>query len=524
MLRKPRRHGAGWAAGRGASAAYDASVMTALPPLPQKTVPGSGLFDALSSSLLRATREAIVMVDETQTVIGMNPAAEQLLGCEAAQALGSSLDRFVPPRWRAQHASRVRSFAASQTMQRMMRQGRRIDMLRADGRTVPVEIALSRIEMTDQGRPRTLFAAMLRDTTDTLALEQQLAGLERRMRAVFELSPTAIWLCEDDLLVYVNRAAVRLFDVASAETLIGHPVWSLLDEDSHALLRQEIGRTLDGQTVGAIVAGRLTRGSGERREIEIALAALPDHGHRTVQMVVSDVTERRREAADLQRSRRDLRELSASVVEAREEERRRIARELHDELGQRLTALKIDLTTLAALAELPDSDARVAAMQAMLDDTLASVRRIASDLRPLMLDDLGLTAAIEWLARDAARRMGIAVHTRLPLEEPAVDPRVATAIYRMVQEALTNVARHAQAQSVEVALQARQRQIVLTVADDGVGLSEQALRRAGSFGLMGLRERAHMLGGQIDIQRQPRGGTMLTVRLPSHPPSVSETA
>ncbi len=498
--------------------------MTATPLPHEKAVPGSGLFDALSSSLLRATREAIVMVDETQTVVGLNPAAEQLLGCDAARVLGASLDRFVPERWRAEHASMMRGFAASQTTQRMMRRGRRVSLLRADGTTVPVEIALSRLEMTGAQGPKTLFAAMLRDTSDTLALEQQLAGLERRMRAVFELSPTAIWLCEDDVLVYVNRAAVRLFDVASAGALIGHPVWSLLDEDSHALLRQEIGRTLDGQTVGAIVAGRLTRGSGERREIEIALAALPDHGHRTVQMVVSDVTERRREAADLQRSRRDLRELSASVVEAREEERRRIARELHDELGQRLTALKIDLTTLAAQTALPGTDVRVAAMQAMLDDTLASVRRIASDLRPLMLDDLGLNAAIEWLARDASRRMGIAVHTRLPLEEPAVDPRVATALYRMVQEALTNVARHAQAQSVEVALQVRQRQLVLTVADDGVGLPEQALRRAGSFGLMGLRERAHMLGGQVDIQRRPQGGTMLTVRLPSHPAPATETA
>ena len=194
-----------------------------------------------------------------------------------------------------------------------------------------------------------------------------------------------------------------------------------------------------------------------------------------------------------------------------------------DELGQRLTALKIDLATLAAQAEPCDVEPRVAAMQAMLDDTLASVRRIASDLRPLMLDDLGLTAAIEWLARDASRRTGIAVHTRLPLAEPPVDQRVATALYRMVQEALTNVARHAQAKSVEVILQVQQQQLVLTVADDGVGLPEQALQRAGSFGLMGLRERAHMLGGTIDVGRRPRGGTRLTMRLPSHPAAATET-
>jgi two-component system, NarL family, sensor histidine kinase UhpB len=490
-------------------------VTTALPSSVDTTASSSGLFEGPSGKLLLAAREAIVMIDEAQTIAAMNPAAERLLGCDAAQVLGTSLARFVPLRWREQHASMVRGFAASQTTQRMMRQGRRVELLRADGSTVPVEIALSRVEMADRGRTRTLFAAMLRDSSDAFALEEQLAVLERRMRAVFELSPSAIWICDDDVLTYANRAAARLFGVATIDTLIGQRVWTLLDDDSHALLRQEIERTLGGQTIGTIVAGRLTRGDGQRREIEIALAALPDHGHRTVQMVVSDVTDRRREATG-------LRELSASVVEAREEERRRIARELHDELGQRLTALKIDLATLAAQAPLGTDDPRVAGMQAMLDDTLASVRRIASDLRPLMLDDLGLNAAIEWLARDASRRIGIPVHTRLPLAEPAVDQRVATAIYRMVQEALTNVARHAQAQSVDVALQVQERQLVLTVGDDGVGLGEQAMYRAGSFGLMGLRERAHMLGGTIDVGARHGGGTRLTVRLPLRSPSAIE--
>ncbi len=498
--------------------------MTALPPPIEESVSRSGLFEGPSGKVLFATREAIVMIDEAQAIQAMNPAAELLFACDAAQVLGTSLERFVPPRWREQHASMVRGFAASQTAQRMMRQGRRVDLLRADGSTVPVEITLSRIDIADQGRTRTLFAAMLRDSSDALALEERLAALERHMRAVFELSPTAIWICEDDVLVYANRAAARLFCVASIDRLIGCRVWTLLDDESHARLRQEIERALAGQTLSTIVAGRLTRSDGQTREIEIALAALPDHGHRTVQMVVSDVTERRREAAEMELSRRALRELSARGVEAREEERRRIARELHDELGQRLTALKIDLATLAARAHLPGDDALVGSMQALLDDTLASVRRIASDLRPLMLDDLGLTAAIEWLARDASRRMGIPVHTRLPLAEPAVDERVATTLYRMVQEALTNVARHAQARSVEVALQARDDQLVLTVTDDGVGLGELALQRAGSFGLMGLRERAHMLGGTIEIDSQPGAGMRLTVHLPSHPRPVRDEA
>ena len=462
------------------------------------------------------------MVNEAQVIMAMNPAAEQLLGCGAGEVLGTSLDRFVPAPQRERHGTQVREFAASRERQRAMAQGRRVPVLRGDGSTVSVEIALSRIETVQDGRARTLYAALLRDAGDQHALEAQLAALERRMRAVFELSPSAIWICEDDVLVYANRAAARLFAVDAIDQLIGRPVWTLLDAPSHALLRQEIERTLGGQTVGGRIAGRLLRPDGQPRDVEIALAALPDHSQRTVQMVVNDVTARQREAAELERSRRALRELSASVVEAREEERRRIARELHDELGQRLTALKIDLANLAVQDGLAADDARVTAMQAMLDDTLASVRRIASDLRPLMLDDLGLNAAIEWLARDAAQRTGVAMHTRLPVEEPAADRRVATALYRTVQEALTNVARHARARSVQIELRRHGRHLVLDVSDDGIGLDDAALQRAGSFGLLGLRERALGLGGQLRIGRRRSGGTRLTMRLPAQPPAPGE--
>jgi signal transduction histidine kinase len=293
------------------------------------------------------------------------------------------------------------------------------------------------------------------------------------------------------------------------------------DPESHDPLRSEVARALTGERLEAparsVVTGLLRRPDGTRREVEIALAALPDHGQSTVQMVISDVTERRAKAAELEGSRHTLRKLSANVVEAREEERRRIARELHDELGQRLTALKIDLANLAQSASLASADPRVANMSATIDDTLASVRRIASDLRPLMLDDLGLNAAIEWLAEDASRRMGIDVQTHLPADEPALDQRVAIALYRMVQEALTNVARHARATEVAIQLRTEGTSLLLSVVDDGVGLAEGALQRSGSFGLLGLRERAHMLGGEVEVNPQPGGGTRLSVRVPAQP-------
>jgi two-component system, NarL family, sensor histidine kinase UhpB len=489
-------------------------------------VPSTGpFFEGPCGNVLAAMHEAVLVIDEAQKIVAINPAAERLFDCPADELLGGSLARFIPPPYRDAHAALVRAFAAEQTPTRAMAAGRRVPMLRSDGSTRPVEIALSRFQLAESGGHRTYYAALLRDMGDERDLEDQLAALQLRMRAVFELSPIAIWICEDDRLAYANRATARLFGTPTIDRLIGRSLSSLLDGESHTALRLEIERALAGTEPGAIVSGRLTRADGEQREIEIALAALPDHGRTTVQMVVNDVTARHREALDMKRSRRALRALSASVVEAREEERRRIARELHDELGQRLTALKIDLSNLAATAKLDPEDARVSSMSAMLDDTLASVRRIASDLRPSMLDDLGLNAAIEWLARDASRRMGIPVQTQLPPTEPVVDQRVAIALYRMVQEALTNVARHAKARTVDIRLRRQGASLRLAVSDDGVGLdaAETAPTRRGAVGLIGLRERAHMLGGEVTIGPRPGGGTRVSVRLPIQPTEFADT-
>jgi len=159
-------------------------------------------------------------------------------------------------------------------------------------------------------------------------------------------------------------------------------------------------------------------------------------------------------------------------------------------------------------------DGRVANMLDMLDDTVAAVRRIATDLRPMMLDDLGLNAAIEWLARDAARRMDIEITLRLGDEDPPVSDRAAIALYRMVQEALTNVARHARATGVRIEMRQEGAELVLTVHDNGVGFPDRTQVQDGRYGLLGIRERAYMLGGRIEVDNPPGGGGRLTVRLP----------
>jgi two-component system, NarL family, sensor histidine kinase UhpB len=474
---------------------------------------GSEAFWGPLGTVLRATHEAIIMVNEAQTIVAFNPAAQALLACAPAQALGQRLEQFIPAVDRSAHAQHVRSFAQSHEMQRKMAPQRQVKALRADGREVPVEVTLSRVDTVVDGVVQHWYAALLRDISAEQALRNEVDVATRRLYAALDATPAAIWIVQDERIDYANRAATQLVGTPSAEVQIGWPLSSILQ----ATTLQALRRALAGSGANAIdrVAGQLLRSDGQLRDIEIALAPLPDHGHAVVQMVIDDVTERRRAAAEVARAGQALRRLQASVVEAREEERRRISRELHDELGQRLTALKMDVTALAHNAGLRADDEHVQAMQTMLDDTVASVRRIASDLRPLMLDDLGLSAAIEWLAREMARRTGIDIRVRLDDAHAAPSNRIATVLYRTAQEALTNVVRHAEARHVEIGLQAHDQQWVLTVQDDGVGLRDASLLRDDAFGLMGIRERAAMLGGSLSIETvQPEGGTRLKMVLP----------
>ncbi len=470
------------------------------------------LFDRPMGSILQAAQEAIVMIDEHQHIVALNPAAERMFRCTAHQVLGQSLERFIPLGQRTEHAAHVGEFAGSKLLQQRLARHRHTTATRLDGSDFPVEITLSPVDMAEGNGVRQFFAALVLDLSEERQLRDELERFKQRLRSVFELAPVAIWIAESDRIVFANHAAERLF--GHDKPLVGQALYGLLATGSHDTIREQMGRTLAGDRDVELVHGSVVRSDGTQREVEIALAALPDHGRTTVQMVVADVTQRRLELAELAQSRESLRRLSTSVVEAREEERRRIARELHDELGQRLTALKMELSALPGVGAQAARQERVDGLMTMLDDTLASVRRISADLRPMMLDDLGLNAAIEWLARDMARRMGIEITVRLSENDAPVDDRVATAVFRMVQEALTNVARHARATDVTVLLQQHDGELELVVEDNGTGYPKDAMKREGSFGLLGMRERATMLGGHLEFGNAPGSGARLTVRLP----------
>ena len=223
-----------------------------------------------------------------------------------------------------------------------------------------------------------------------------------------------------------------------------------------------------------------------------------------------------KQTEELEASLGQLRALAARLQSIREEERKRVSREIHDQLGQVLTAIKIDVSSL--IRGFPEKERkelnRVPSILNSVDGAIQTVRRIATELRPGMLDDLGLVATIEWAGEEFGVRTGTKCYLELPTDDLVVDQDKATAIFRIFQEMLTNIARHAEANEVRARLVAEGGNVTLEVRDNGKGIPKEKLRKGGSLGILGMRERATLLGGDLTITSSPGQGTAVIVRIP----------
>lgn len=269
-------------------------------------------------------------------------------------------------------------------------------------------------------------------------------------------------------------------------------------------------------TMGEEVAIETLKSGATDYVLKHRLARLVPSVHRALREA-GERAERRRAQEQLRESHEQLRALSVYLQHVREEERTRIAREVHDELGQALTSCKLDISILANklpgnLSPLKD---KARALSAHIDATIQTVRRIATELRPGILDHLGLIAALEWQANEFQTRTGIKCVVRTDLQEPVMTPDLATAFFRIFQETLTNIIRHAGATHVMVHLKEATGRIILEVKDNGRGISPEEISNSRSMGLLGMKERAALLGGAFKIGPGPGGkGTLVTVSIP----------
>jgi len=230
---------------------------------------------------------------------------------------------------------------------------------------------------------------------------------------------------------------------------------------------------------------------------------------------VSVFVELHRKSERLKESEDKLRRLAAHLISVREEERAHIAREIHDELGQVLTGIKMEVGWLAKRLKEPALLEKTESMSKLIDSTVQTVRKIATGLRPEMLDDMGLVAAIGWQAKDFQKRTGIRCRVKLPPETTKLDIDVSTTAFRIFQEILTNVARHSRATRVDIDLGVTDSQVTLEVQDNGVGIADSDLNGRKSLGLLGMHERALLFGGEVNITGTPGHGTRVAVAIPT---------
>jgi len=316
-----------------------------------------------------------------------------------------------------------------------------------------------------------------------------------------------------------NRAATSIFG-HSAKEVIGHNVSMLMpdhDRLHHDGYLQHYHDTGETRVIGKAREMQARRKDGQVFPISLAVSRISYLGQVTYIGLIRDITERARAAEALEEKSRQLRSLSRRVLEAQETERRRVAHELHDELGQSLTAIKINLQSRERFKDRSPTELNAENLR-IVESALQHVRRLAVALRPSVLDDLGLIPALRGIAEQTAARGGFEVHFQPALPGGRLPPEVETACFRIVQEALTNITRHARAHRVDVDLFHDGDALVLGIHDDGCGFEVGAVRERASagdsIGLLGMKERATLLGGQLDIESIPGMGSTVRMRCP----------
>ncbi len=344
---------------------------------------------------------------------------------------------------------------------------------------------------------------------------------DRRLHSIVDSAMDAIITVDSkQRITLFNRAAERIFGYESREVL-GQPLDMLMPgrfRGTHHKHVEHFGDTgVSSRPMGHMRIVAAQRHNGEEFPIDASISQVEVGGERYFTVILRDVSRRVAAEKDLKQVREDLRELAVASRTAREQENARISRELHDELGQNLTSLKMDLAWLEQALKEPDTEVKktLADMRKLLDTTMAAARRISADLRPLLLDDLGLAAALEWLAQETGRRHGFAVKLDIGEDCKQLAEPLASQLFRVVQESLTNVARHAEAKIVSIRIVRKGNEVQLRVEDDGRGLSPADLEKKGSFGLTGIRERVYMLNGRVDFRGEPGRGTRIVVAVPA---------
>lgn len=382
-----------------------------------------------------------------------------------------------------------------------------LDGLTRSGDEFPMELTLSRWETTSGA----FFTGIVRDITRRRQGEQALRESEEIFRHFMEFSP---------MYVFFNDANLRTLRLSrNFEKLLGKPMEEMIGKSMDELFQSEFAKNIVENDARVMREGRSITVTEEFRGRYYLTTRFPiiiDGKPRYLAGYTTDITEHKHAEESSRQAHDQLRQLTMRMNTRHEAEYSLLSRELHDEFGQLLTSLKMDLSWLAArlVGDAPELRQKVALSMALVDASVESVHRIAARLRPRILDDLGLVSAIDWLVQDCRERTGINAEFVANAQVSSLDLERSTAVFRIVQESLSNIVRHSEAKCVDISLDCEDGWLRLEIRDDGKGLLEEKLTNHESIGLLGMRERALAAGGELELSSVVGKGTMVVLRLP----------
>jgi len=473
------------------------------------------------TATLGSIGEAVIATDSEGRITFLNPVAAALTGWEPEEALNQPIENVL------KLINEVSGETADNEVLRVLAEKQvlavtnHVDLVTRDGREVAVDHSAAPI-LASEGRVIGVVL-VFRDVAERRA--EQTATAEQA--ALLELTQDSVFV--------IDMEGRILFWSRGAEAMMGYTKTQAVGKIAHELLHTDLTQPFAEIRAELLKVGHwegdLIKTTHDGRRINVFGRWALQWGKRgqapRVLVVNSDITERKLGEEQLVLQREQLRALAERLQWVREEDRKMVARDLHDQIGQILTAIKMDMTWMAR--HLPPSEDRVLSRLAesiqSINAGVKVVRTICSGLRPGVLDDLGLAAAIEWQGSDFASRNDVVCRVTVPAVDLHLDGDRATAAFRIFQECLTNVIRHAQAKSVSVDLSQEDEYILLVVEDDGIGFCESDRSNTlGSLGLLGMKERAQFSGGDVQISSSPGHGTTVTIRIPVDAPRIEREA
>jgi PAS domain S-box-containing protein len=449
---------------------------------------------------------AFLTLNRDGLIFEMNYSAASLFGTDCKLLINCDFARYIA----AENFKRWHGYF-SEILKSNDKHSCEMAIRRGDGSVFPAHLDCMRVEA---GNGENTVHVALFDITEQKRAEAELRVSEEKFRSIFEGTRDGIVLVDDTgMIVECNQEFVRQAGMPS-EQLKQMRIWEFRPADKVELAKGIFQNALKTGLAG-VADFKYKKPDGKVIQVEARGSCLLIGGHSYLKCIVRDITERKSAETELREYQRLLRELAAQGAASREAELKHIAREVHDELGQLLTALRMDISLLRIQFG-DDNQALMIMIKDMLvlvDKAIQGVRDVTANLHPPALD-MGIVLAITWLAEEFTSRTGVTCDLQFADDQPGLDDTRTLTLFRIVQESLTNIARYAQATHVVITIKSSREDISIEVRDDGKGFDTGAIPAKQSFGLMGMKERALAVCGKVEVTSSPGAGTVVLVDIP----------